>query len=273
MEENQINNDTQQENVEVEETEIPKNKFEVESYSKSSFNYVEKMRLRGKMFKVDIPYLDHTLTKPEKPRIMYRIVAIIIFVLAAAAIALGLFLAASTLPNLIGATGEVGSSSPNWDPLNIISGLGGAAIGLAIMLMIGVFILFATACAYLITTGLNCLNLATATKEEMAFGTKASQFTWSLIAAIIIGFVVGTFAIILSKGATLGIIVGCVLYAISVVLIVVFVRVIIDRVNCYKFTKTLDPAAYENTKAHFDAIKQAKRRKEYYSNHSTSIWR
>jgi len=55
MEENQINNDTQQENVKVEETETPKNKFEVESYSKSSLNYVEKMRLRGKMFKVDIP--------------------------------------------------------------------------------------------------------------------------------------------------------------------------------------------------------------------------
>ena len=93
--------------------------YEKLSYTPASYDRVQKLRARGKLYSVDVPKLHHKLTKPEKPRALFIVLGVLCFVLAAAVIGATLFMLISLIPVLMGSIADLNGTSYNWDIFGI----------------------------------------------------------------------------------------------------------------------------------------------------------
>lgn len=257
----------------VEQTAEPqKVNYEKESYSDMSYREVQKARLRGKMYKLEVPELDHMLHKTEKKRTAYVVFAIIMFVIATAVFALTAYMAVIMLPALFGAQ----IVSPEWDVIGIASGLAGFGIFLGIVAALAILGIFGAIGGYLIYTGRRSLQLSTATKEEMAYGPTITRFILSsvvvVIATIVIAFAL-LFIIKNNSPAVIGTIIG-VAALVVIGFVAMLVKLLRDKVQAVKWFKTLPEAEQTNYREHADAIKSVRHRKEMMDQRNRRIfWR
>ncbi|MBQ8468916.1 MAG: hypothetical protein IJ542_04120 [Clostridia bacterium] len=268
---------TEQNNHPVEQQNAPdepKDKFEKESYSKLSYKEVQKARLYGKMYKVEVPYLDHELHKVDKKRTPYVVFAGIMFALAAVAFAIFLFCAITMLPPVLGVSIDSGSAE-SWDVLNIRASLVGfgAFMGfIAVAVILGIVGVIA---GYLVYNGVKSLQLSTATKEEMAYSLTINRFILSSVVVIIATAAIAIMLLFIIKdnsALTIGIILGVALVIVAG-FITMLVKLVRDKIHAKEWFKTLPQEEQDNYRAHVDAIKSVKHKKEVRDNISRSMWR
>ena len=247
---------------------------EKENYSADSLKRVEKLRSYGKRINYDVPYLEYPLTKPEKKRKRYVALAISLYVIAAALVVLALGFIISMVPKFVEAGADIDSSSPDWDELGIISGFAGMSLFAAGVLLFGILGTIALIGVYLLFSAKKCLNLSTATEEEMAHGVVMNGVVLKTSIAALVGIAVFIVCTVLSKdkakffsGFT-----PYVLLAIAGLLVGIAVVVIKDRFNAVKKFNELPDNVRESHSAHFNALKRVKSKKEIRDNNRRRIW-
>lgn len=269
--ENKENEKLKIENVGKQQTlQEPSENFEAKSYSKRTYEKIARLRERAKMFRFDVPKVGYQLTKPKKPRVLYIILGILCFVLAAALVGLTLFAGISTIPALAKAGSGTGTSGPDWDIFNIIgnlaSGVANFAILFAILLIIGLLVGLGFLIFYLIRSGFNCFDLSRATMEEMGYSplVNRSIYRLGLASAVILAVYITMIVVTAGRGTNFafsigGIIVLCVLAFLLSILIVTLVY----KFKAQKWVKeNISQEHQENYLAHAKALGRVIRKNE-----------
>jgi len=247
-------------------------KYEKESYSELSYKEVQKARLRGKMFKVEVPYLDHMLHKAEKRRPTYVVFAVFMFVLAAVSFGVMGYMAVMMLPPLFG----VPLTNPEWDVFGLASSLVGLGVLLGIISALTVLAIFGVIGGYLVYNGKKALQLSTATKEEMAHGPTITRFILSSIVVVvgIIAIFIALIVIVNDKTSIMSSAFPWVLFAVVAGFIAVFIKLVRDKVIAVKWFKTLPAEEQKNYKDHVRAIKIVRHKKEMMDERNRRLfWR
>lgn len=246
--------------------------YEKESYSDLSYREVQKARIRGKMFKIDVPQLDHMLHKTEKKRVSYIVFAAIMFVLAAASFGLMVFCGMAMLPPLFG----VNLESPAWDVFGLSTSFVGLGVVLGVVAALVVLAIFGLIGGYLIYNGIKSLQLSTATKEEMAYGPTISRFILSSIIVVVAVVVImlALLFIVKDKEKLMGTALPWISIAVVVGFVAVFIKLIRDKVLAVRWFKTLPEAEQQNYREHANAIKLVRHKKERMDQRNRNIfWR
>ena len=260
----QLNQTESQENNEAKNsTSDLETKFENESYSQYSLMQVQRARLRGKMYGVNVPYLNYHLHKPETKRKKYTVFGAIITTLAALVfVAAALFLVFAIAPVIANSAGS--ATSPQWDIFHVVDGLSGMAIGLALILLGGLFLIVVMLGVFLMTAAINCFHLASATKEEIAYGPNMNKLMWQSIGTTIIALIMAFFILFLANGnLTLQIVSSLVFLVFAILLGVVAGAIIRDKITAIKWFKAeLTEEQKQNYLEHTRALARVKLRKE-----------
>lgn len=253
---------------------VTEDAIEKESYSPSSLKKVNTLRALGKAFGKDVPYLTHKLTKPEKKRARYVVLAVLLFIVAATVLAFGAIFALTALPTMFASVGDARTSSPDWDVLGVVSGIATLTVGFAIIIIILIIAIAVAIGIYFIVAGKNALNLSTATEEEMAYGIIADWFTWRAITAAAVFLALFIFLLVYAedKAAFFSGILPYTLIAIFAVFGALSYIIVADRIKAIKKFKTLPQDVQDDLKRHFYALRRIKARKEQ-RDRSRTFWR
>ena len=178
------------------------------------------------------------------------------------------------LPPVLGVSIDSGSAE-SWDVLNIRASLVGfgAFMGfIAVAVILGIVGVIA---GYLVYNGVKSLQLSTATKEEMAYSLTINRFILSSVVVIIATAAIAIMLLFIIKdnsALTIGIILGVALVIVAG-FITMLVKLVRDKIHAKEWFKTLPQEEQDNYRAHVDAIKSVKHKKEVRDNISRSMWR
>ena len=255
--------------------ENPTQDYEKISYGKRAYKRVQRLRRKGERRGIEIPRLGYALTKPEKPRIAFWVIAAV-----SAALFVGILIALFFLYNELVKT------------FSDLSGLGeairvlfqpevfGASFGLSglpgIMLVV-VYLLIIVLCALPIFAAIGfygfvreAFYMASCSKEEFAKGNVISSKILRLIVVLAVATIL--FIVLLSYVPAGGartcawlIYIGL-LIALGGLLVLIFV----EKSKCGKWFAGLDEYKKENYLAHERALRRVKGRlkseKQFWSN-------
>lgn len=173
------------------------NQIEKESYRPSSYRAVQKLRVRGAEYGIDIPYLQYPLTAPRTGGKRLKVLVIISAVLLAVGLGLLGWGAAGVLVPWIqvaaDGTANLMDAVKNIPLINLIGGVGVVVMWLFIFLFLIVALVLALgALTYL----LSLLRVANMTTEEKAHGYYLSNLKSSTLVGGIGFGVAGVLAVI-----------------------------------------------------------------------------
>ena len=239
--------------------------YEALSYGKLGYKRVQRLRKKGKRRNIEVPYLKYELHKPDKPRIVFWIIAVLAAVLMIGVIVGGVFavhLFVKTQENFNG-TGDLLKAAfrPEVMALSLgMSVLPGLMIVFAYAMLLLICLIPILVGAYLISYVRNALYLARCSKEEFAKGYDVSGRIQRLIVAIVLATVLLIVAIYASQTKT--VVVPLVLvYACVVAVLGGFLAILlIERSKNLKWFETLDEAQKENFIQHDAGLRKVNRR-------------
>lgn len=239
--------------------------YEKISYGKTAYKRVQRLRRRGRRRGFEVPLLGYELTKPEKPRLAFLIVAI-----ASAVLFVGIIIGIGFLYNTLITTFSDLSGIGEFlkvvfDPAILSASFGWSAIPgiLLVVVYLLIALLFAlpvVAAIYFYTFVRDAFYMAKCSKEEFAKG--------SLISSRILGFsavlaVVTVIFIILMSYATaenaklyLGLIYAALVIALGGLLALMAV----EKIKCGKWFESLEEDKKQNYLNHEGAMRRVKRR-------------
>ena len=251
----------------------PEDKFEKESYNEFSYNQVQRKRLQGKMYGVQVPYLNFHLHKADKPRTKYVVFGSLLITLAALVLVVAaIFLIGAIIPV---ASNGVDTPSPQWDIFHVVEGLQGMAIGLALIVLFGLLFAIVILGVFIFLPAMRCFHLAKANKEEMAYGLNMDGLMWQAIIAAVVAFAMFFVVPFVMKDSSAYWVTPLpyILIVFALLLIGVAVIIIVDKFKAVKwFKENLTPEEQENYKAHVRALERVKRRKESSNRTSRGIF-
>lgn len=251
--------------------------YEKLSYGKIAYKRVQRLRRKGRRYGIDVPCLNYALTKPERPRILFWIMAIISAILyAGILVGVGFFLDA-----LISSLSESGSGLRDFmahitKPEFVLLSLGlPTTLGIFFVVCLYAFIIaFATIAVlfalYAFTFVRESFYMAICSKEEFAKGEvilkRIIGYSVILILAtvlLIVGLVRGPSDEVVVKIIS-GVLYGAVVLAFSGPLVLM----ILERRKCKKWFESLDEDKKKNYLAHESALSTVR----HHSRRSNFIW-
>ena len=251
----------------------PKDQVEKESYSAYSYKEVRKIRQKGAMRGIEVPYLKYPVTQPEKPRVLFLILGIISAILfAAAVVGAGYVFITTVLPlilNTIGVTGAL-TTKHTFDILGLgvlFGGLVSIMVWMLPILIIGVLI------ALIVTLFILTRQMFGMTKlsmQEFAVGHEISNLIRNLIIIISIPAIVAVAVFITVKNiqpAGIALLIG-VIAVFALVFGSILAYLIIGRRKAKKQFAELSEEQQADFKAHARALEKAHRRRGTKSIHS-----
>ena len=239
--------------------------YENLSYGKFYYKKVQKLRRKARERGIDVPKLNYALTKPEKPRVAFWVVAAVSLLLFIGILVLtGVFYnelikSVSTL-NGLGDLFKV-----LFDPKTLgasfgTSALPGLLLFLVYLLIIALFLLPLIAIFYFYGFVRDTFYMAKCSKEEFAKGHLVSgRIFWlaSILIVVTALFIVALINIDAAKAKLyLGLIYGAVVIALGGLLVLM----ILEKVKSGKWFAGLDEAKKQNYLAHEQGLRSVKRR-------------
>lgn len=239
--------------------------YESLSYGKFYYKKVQRLRRRARERGIDVPKLNYGLTKPEKPRVAFWVVA---------AVSLALFIGVLVLTGIFYNELIKSVSTLNglgdlfkvlFDPKTLgasfgTSALPGFLLFLVYLLIIALFILPLIAIFYFYRFVRDSFYMAKCSKEEFAKGHMVSgRIFWLIVVLITLTaiFIVGlTYIKAANAKLFLGLIYGALLLALGGLLALM----IVEKVKAGKWFAGLDEAKKQNYLAHEAGLRNVKRR-------------
>lgn len=163
---------------------------EEKNYSKGSFRRLQKLRIDGIAFGIDIPTLEYDLIKPEKRRKSFTVFGILSSIILGAAIFLCTLLALSAIPPVLTAIGDV--SAVDSEPIISVLTLGLSTLFTGVMSIFMWLILITFAAiliciiASLTKVVITFFNLQRCSIQEMAVGYESRELIGNTIFMLVI---------------------------------------------------------------------------------------
>lgn len=239
--------------------------YEKTSYGKAAYRRVQRLRRKGRHRGIEVPLLEHELTKPEKPRIAFWIVAVVSAVLFVG-ILVGLgFLYNELIKAFSDLSGIVGFIKVMFKPDILRGSLGLSAFPAVLMIVIYLLIalLFAlpfVAAIYFYRFVYNAFYMAKCSKEEFAKGSMISSRIFVLCTVLIVATIL--FAVLLPRISSakaklfMGLIFGGLFAALGGLLALMAV----EKIKCGKWFASLEDGRKQNYLAHESALRRVKSR-------------
>lgn len=239
--------------------------YEKLSYGKFYYKRVRRLRRKARERGIEVPKLSYELTKPEKPRVAFWVVA---------AVSLALFIGILVLTGifyneLIKSVSDLNGLGDLFkvlfDPKTLgasfgTSALPGLMLFLVYLLIIALFILPVFAIVYFYRFVRDSFYMAKCSKEEFARGQLVSGRIFWLVFVLIIITVIFIVALVNITAASakllLGLIYGAGVLAIGGLLVLM----ILEKFKAGKWFETLDEAKQQNYLAHEKGLRSVKRR-------------
>lgn len=239
--------------------------YEQISYGKAAYKRVQRLRKKGRRRGIQVPQLGYELTKPEKPRPAFSIVAIVSTVLL-----VGIIIGIGFLYNLLIKTFTIFDGMGDvlkaiFDPTVFmlsagLSAIPGLMIFLAYVLLIVMFLLPIGAVIYFYRFVRDAFYLAKCSKEEFAKGELVSSRITRLAIAIIVATVILIVICMTTSSSTAKLLSGLIYGGIVLALGGLLALMVVEKRNCGKWFEDLDESKKENYLAHEKGLRHVKRR-------------
>ena len=241
--------------------------YEKISYGKTMYKRVQRLRKKGKRRGIEVPYLNHELTKPENTRIVFLIIAIISAILLTGILAGIVYFYVQFMKDATIFDGAGDAFQVLFDPQIVLATAGLSSIP-AIMIIIAYLMLFGLLLVplligiYLYSFVFNIFYMSKCSKEEFAKGNIVSSRVFNLSIILIISTI--AFIVGLLNGndsdTILKMIVGAIYAGIVIVLGGLLALILFEKVRCTKWFNNLDEDKKQNYLAHESALRQVKKR-------------
>ena len=245
-------------------TEIERD-YEKTCYGKVAYKRVQRLRRRGKRRGIDVPVLGYELTKPEKPRIAFWVVAIV-----SAALFVGIMIGLGFLYNeLVKAFSDLGGLGEFikvlFKPDVLRGSLGLSALPGILMVVVYflVLVLFAVpfiAAVYFFRFVRDAFYMANCSKEEFAKGSIISSRILGLVTVLVVATVIFIILLSLISAAGAKLYIGLIFGALAVSLVGFLALIIVEKIKCGKWFEGLEEDKRQNYLAHERALRRVKSR-------------
>lgn len=238
--------------------------YEKQSYAKYVYKRVQRLRRKGKRRGIKVPYLQYELHKPDKPRVVFWIIAIISLVLFAGML-VGLGFLANELIKLSDDFSGIGDVlTAIFDPKLFaatagLSAIPGMLIFLAVVMFIGLLLIPIAAVFMMYGFVREAFYMAKCSKEEFAKGNVISSRIFGLIVTLIVATAM-LIVIVTQVDESFTKLLAGIVYGILVVALGAYLAVLaIEKSKNAKWFDTLDEESKQNYLAHDQALRKVKR--------------
>ena len=244
--------------------------IEQQSYNKIRLKKVKKLREKGKLIGVKVPYLKYPLQK-TKPSIIFIILSIISVLLTiAVTVGLGYFVIGKGWYQTILDCFNLGVASATrqtWDVLGIVQAFG--ILGTIVSWVLGVTLIMLVIAPVAIFTSMSItfISMIRLSIQEKAHGSTLTKFIIALILIIVIPIIVIVVMWYQSKstGTNWGLLIG--LWAVvAAVCGVILALILVEKIQASKKFKQLPIEQQDDFKQHNNALEKIAR----YSNRMKS---
>ena len=239
--------------------------YEALSYGKVGYKRVQRLRKKGKRRKIEVPRLGYELHKPDRPRIVFWVLAAVAAVLMVGAIIGSVFLinmVVKTQKNFNG-LGDIFKAA--FNPTIFAVSLGMSVLP-ALMILFVYFMLFMLILIpvlvglYLYTFVRDALYLARCSKEEFAKGYDVSGRITRLVVCLIIATVAFVTVMYLAPVKHMRLLLGFVYACFVLVFGGLLAILLLARAKDAKWFESLDEAQKQNFLAHDAGLRKVKKR-------------
>lgn len=249
--------------------------YEQISYGKYGYKRIQRLRRKGRRRGLEIPTLNYELTRPEKPRVVFLIAAIITLI-----IFLGLMVGAGFLIKFgvdffsVQFKDSGGFFKTLLNPQAVIASLGLSIVPvllivLAYIMMILILLIPIFLVLYCYRLIRNAFYMAQCSKEEFA----KSEFVGKHISAFAIILVIATVLLIVvlirGEAPALKLVVGLVYLGVVIIFGGMLALMIVERRKCKTWFDSLDEGKKQNYLAHEEGIRRVKKRLQRERNYLT----
>lgn len=249
--------------------------YEEISYGKFAYKRVQRLRRKGQRRGIEVPRLGYELTKPEKPRIAFWVVAAVSAALFVGII-IGIVLLYNELIKIFSDLSGIGEFlKVVFDPAMLTASFGWSAIpgillAVVYFLIVLLFALPVIAAIYFLRFVRDAFYMAKCSKEEFAKGSIITSRITGLIIVLITVTVI--FVILLSYMSAesaklyLGLIFGALMIALGGLLVLM----VVEKISCGKWFQGLEEEKKQNYLEHERALRRVKSRlnteKNFFNN-------
>lgn len=240
--------------------------FEKLSYGKVGYKRVQRLRKKAKRKGINVPVLGYELTKPERPRIAFIVVAVVALVIAVGVLVGMGFLfkylidvfavqfqdSGGLMKTLLDPTVFFATAGLSFLPVLLI-----IMAYLMLLLILLLPVLFAIYCY---TFARDMIYLSKCSKEEFAKGSIVSDRIFRLIVTLIVSTVILIAVLILCETQTPKIITGLAYAGAVIVFGSLLALLVFEKSKCGKWFETLDEYKKQNYLAHEKGLRAIKRR-------------
>lgn len=242
---------------------ISERDYERDSYGKFVYKRVQRLRRKGKRRGINVPYLNYELTKPDKPRVIFWIVAAVSAVLLVG-IMVGMgFLYNELIKSISIFNGIADVIKALFDPEAFalsagLTAIPGLMMVLAFILLALLFILPICAAIYVYRFVRDSVYMAKCSKEEFAKGNIVTSRITGLIVALILSTVLLIVLLINIDAANARLLSGLVYGGILIVLGGLLALTVVEKIKATKWFDGIDEFKKQNYLAHERALRRVK---------------
>lgn len=188
---------------------VNNDEIEKASYSEYSYKKVQKLREKAKYYGYDVPYLQHPLTKVEKPRALFVVFGVLNAILLAFSIFLSVMITINFLMPLINmALGLNSWFVPKaWDVFGVVTMFSSVVPLMVWLIIIATVGLMVAIVVFFVYNTRRMFSLSKISMEEMAVGYEISNMILGFIIVIVSVVLIGVFLLVKFENIkTLGIV-------------------------------------------------------------------
>lgn len=239
--------------------------IEKQNYTKYSFKKLQKLRVNGAAFGIDIPPLNCNLQKPDKPRTVFKVYSIISICMLVICSIATLWASSAFIYSLVVTIGQVNQST-NTTASILTFGLVDIFAGTATLLLWAIIIiiiaLLIMLIVYLSSFVREFSNFSKCSIQEMAIGYQVKDFkrkTIVIMTLSVLGICGIIYSMIKNQTSSLGHILSIVvLTLITLYTVSMLVFVILEQNNAEALFDQLPGDEQENFRAHNTAVGEVK---------------
>lgn len=239
--------------------------YEKASYGKATYKRVQRLRNKGQRRGIDVPYLCYELTKPEKPRIAFWIIAGISTAVFVGILVLTGFLYNELIKHFSDLSGMGEFIKAMFDADLLRASLGLSAFPAALMIVIYLLIIVLAllpviAAIYFYRFVRDAFYMAKCSKEEFAKGNVISSRIFGLVVVLIVGIVL--FAVLMSfiSAPSAKLYASLIFGGLVIAIVGLLALIVVEKYKANKWFDAFDEDKKQNYLAHESALRRVKSR-------------
>ena len=243
----------------------PQTDFEKISYGKAAYKRVQRLRRKGRRRGIDVPTLGFELTKPDKPRMAFWIVAIVSAVLFAGILIATGFLYNELVKIFSDLNGVGDLIRTMFDPKILQGSLGLSALPGILMIFIYILLILLFALPIILAIYFyrfvrDAFYMAKCSKEEFAKGRIITSRIFGIVTFLIVATVIFIFLLTQIAAGNAKVLASVIYVAFLLAFGGLLVLMILEKVKAGKWFDTVEEARKQNYLAHEKALRRIESR-------------